>query len=197
MTHYFIPLTSRNNFAIKYRQASLPAQIWPKSMSTWTSPTLKRCITLLVVALLCCTASNSVFLASRLRLIRAHISRFNQENLQDNAASASTPSMAASLTAMVSSDTPLLKAAAAYIVRKETHAHCDIEKVGNDASWDKTDGRRRDIGICLQIRNDAGILDEYIAFHWLQVRKVSFTLIDTPFHHQEVTMYLITDPNII
>lgn len=72
---------------------------------------------------------------------------------------------------MATSDLPVLKAAAAYLVRKEIETDCDIETAKQQVSWAKhPDGQKHDIGVCLQIRNDAAILDEYIAFHWLQVR---------------------------
>ena len=70
---------------------------------------------------------------------------------------------------LATSDEPLLKGAAAYIVSTRSRQQCDLEAVKQEVSWAKDDGRRRDIGICVQIRNDAGVLDEYIAFHWLEV----------------------------
>jgi hypothetical protein len=136
------------------------------TMSIKAALTPKHWIALLFVGLLCFAASNSVFLASKARLIRAHISGSTSESLGDGPGSAS---IAAFLADVASSDVPILKAAAAYIVREEEHANCDLEQAKHNVSWNKSDGRRRDIGICLQIRNDAGILDEYIAFHWLQV----------------------------
>lgn len=80
-----------------------------------------------------------------------------------------TPPLATWLDTMSTSDVPLFRAAAAYMVRLESEKGCDLESAKRQASWAKDDGRRRDIGICVQIRNDAAILDEYIAFHWLQV----------------------------
>ena len=72
---------------------------------------------------------------------------------------------------LAASSTPVFKAAAALMVREETRDECDLEAAKQQVSWNKDDGRRRDIGICLQIKNDAVILDEYVAFHWLQVSK--------------------------
>jgi len=73
---------------------------------------------------------------------------------------------------LAGSSTPLLKAAAALMVREETRGECDLKIAKQQVSWNKGDGRRRDIGICLQIKNDAAILDEYVAFHWLQVSSI-------------------------
>jgi hypothetical protein len=70
---------------------------------------------------------------------------------------------------LAASDIPL-ESAAAHIARTQNQQRCDLEVTKQGASWARGDGRRHDIGICLQIRNDAGILDEYIAFHWLHVR---------------------------
>ena len=70
---------------------------------------------------------------------------------------------------LAASDTPLLKAAAAFMAHEQIRGECDVEAIKQQVSWNKGDGRLRDIGICLQIKNDAAILDEYIAFHWLQV----------------------------
>lgn len=100
-----------------------------------------------------------------------HISGLIQSTVHvaaPNSSAAATP-LATWLDTMATSDVPLLRAAAAYMVRMESNKGCDLESASQQASWAKDDGRRRDIGICVQIRNDAAILDEYIAFHWLQV----------------------------
>jgi hypothetical protein len=76
---------------------------------------------------------------------------------------------AAFVEGMATSGVPLLKNAAAHLVSTESQGRCDLEKAKQEVSWTKDGGQRRDIGICVQIRNDVNVLDEYIAFHWLQV----------------------------
>ena len=79
--------------------------------------------------------------------------------------------MEATLRWMLQNPDPVVKAAA---VRLEQERRRQLEKErGPDAcervSWDRDDGRRHDVGMCLVLKNDAKILDEYIAFHWVQV----------------------------
>lgn len=71
-----------------------------------------------------------------------------------------------------SSDDGLLKAAAITLAKKTKSGACNLEKDKVPDPWNPNDGVRRDIGLCMQIKNDAGIIDEHIAFHWAQgVRK--------------------------
>lgn len=76
--------------------------------------------------------------------------------------------IAAFVEGLAASDVPLLKSAALYLLN--ARVQCNLDAAKREVSWAKDDGRRRDIGICVQIRDDASILDEFIAFHWLQVR---------------------------
>ena len=75
---------------------------------------------------------------------------------------------------LTTSDDSLLKAAAVALTKKEKGSQCDIAalKSAETDPWNPKakdmNGHKRDVGVCLQIRNDAGILDEYIAFHWVQ-----------------------------
>ncbi|KAM3571245.1 hypothetical protein VYU27_006702 [Nannochloropsis oceanica] len=73
---------------------------------------------------------------------------------------------------LTSSDDGLLKAAAVTLARKTKGGTCNLEKDRVPDPWNPNDGVRRDIGLCIAIKSDAGILDEHIAFHWAQgVRK--------------------------
>jgi hypothetical protein len=73
---------------------------------------------------------------------------------------------------MSSSDDGLLKAAAITLARETKSGACNLEKDKVPDPWNPNDGVRRDIGLCMQIKNDVGIIDEHIAFHWAQgVRK--------------------------
>ena len=67
-----------------------------------------------------------------------------------------------------SSDDPLIKTAGAFLARKQKHGNCNIDDAKDVDPWNRHDGVRRDVAICMQISNDAGIMDEYIAFHWVQ-----------------------------
>ncbi|GAB5031680.1 udp-n-acetylglucosamine [Nannochloropsis oceanica] len=73
---------------------------------------------------------------------------------------------------LTSSDDGLLKAAAVTLARKTKSGTCNLEKDRVPDPWNPNDGVRLDIGLCIEIKSDAGILDEHIAFHWAQgVRK--------------------------
>jgi len=147
--------------------------------------TLKHSVLLVLVGIFCLSASNSI---GGLFALRAELSEVDGAVLL----AVDTQSTAANVSAdeginhangvgmdgsafsqfraqLAASSTPLFKAAAALMVQEETRAKCDLEAAKQQVSWNKGDGRRRDIGICLQIKNDAAILDEYVAFHWLQV----------------------------
>ena len=70
------------------------------------------------------------------------------------------------------SDDGLLKATAITLARETKSGARNLEEDKVPDPWNANDGVRRDIGLCMQIRNDAGIIDEHIAFHWAQgVRK--------------------------
>lgn len=81
---------------------------------------------------------------------------------------------------LAKSDDSLLKAAAVSLKLHEIQAACDFEVHKDKDAWNrqvKRQGKmKKDIGICLQIRNDAKILDEYIAFHWIQVSWLRSTI---------------------
>jgi len=69
---------------------------------------------------------------------------------------------------MSNSDDGILKAAAASLDSKAKRGACNVQEAKEADPWNPHDGVRRDIGMCMQIRNDAGIIDEHIAFHWVQ-----------------------------
>jgi hypothetical protein len=66
------------------------------------------------------------------------------------------------------SDDGLLKSAAVMLARKQKNGDCNVQEAKQADPWNRQDGIRRDIGLCMQIKNDAAIIDEYIAFHWVQ-----------------------------
>ena len=73
---------------------------------------------------------------------------------------------------LLNSSDPVVKAAGARLHREfaaQKGMGCDLGATKQQVSWDRDDGVLRNVGMCVQMRNDAGILDEYIAFHWLQV----------------------------
>lgn len=77
------------------------------------------------------------------------------------------------------SDSPnsLLRAAAVTLQREERP--CVVEQHFEEQPWDPSrGGMKRDVAVCVQIKNDAVIMDEYIAFHWVQVSSNHKT--DTP-----------------
>jgi hypothetical protein len=57
---------------------------------------------------------------------------------------------------------------------------CRVEDYFEERPWDPQapmpmskggrGGGKRDVAVCVQIKNDAAVLDEYITFHWVQVR---------------------------
>lgn len=75
---------------------------------------------------------------------------------------------------LAESDNPLLKATAVTLEKREGERKCQLETFKEKHPWNRrmTKGKK-DIGICMQMKNDAKILDEYIAFHWIQVRRRS------------------------
>jgi hypothetical protein len=66
------------------------------------------------------------------------------------------------------SDDGLPKYAAVMLAQKERHIECSVQEAKDADPWNRNDGIRRDIGVCMQIKNDADIIDEYIVFHWVQ-----------------------------
>lgn len=71
---------------------------------------------------------------------------------------------------LLDSSDGVIKAAGVRLKVQRDHGDCDVQAAKQQVSWDIDDGVVRDIGMCIQVRNDADILDEFIAFHWLQVR---------------------------
>ncbi|EWM26561.1 methyltransferase family [Nannochloropsis gaditana] len=67
-----------------------------------------------------------------------------------------------------SSDDLVMKTAGAVLAHKQKHGDCKIDVHKEADPWNKLDGVRRDIAVCMVLKNEARILDEYIAFHWLQ-----------------------------
>ena len=73
---------------------------------------------------------------------------------------------------LLNSSDPVVKAVGARLHREiaaQKGMGCNLDAIKQQVSWDRDDGVLRNVGMCVQMRNDAGILDEYIAFHWLQV----------------------------
>lgn len=73
---------------------------------------------------------------------------------------------------LLQSTDPVIKAAAARLLAERRASQCDLPTTMQQVSWarPRNDGVLRNVGVCVQVRNDANILDEYIAFHWLQVK---------------------------
>lgn len=68
---------------------------------------------------------------------------------------------------LVKSDNPILKAAGAQIHREHAFEKCNQENFIYPDMWSRVKNKK-DVAICVQIKNDAHILDEFVAFHWIQ-----------------------------